>query len=241
MSRGLAILDIGATLVTGPAQGPAARIAARAGLDATGKATLRYALMTRPFSSPEEVIAFAGALDGKSMEHLDDAIHDVWAAQQEESQPIVGAAKALLDLRESGFELAIISNIWRPYLSSVRRHYGPFFDEHVAPELQLFSFREGRAKPTLELFLRAVELAAVDPTMAVMIGDSFAEDIEPAAAVGIRTLWVLHRPQREVADLARVLNGEAHAPTRTVRSIAAVSGDLVASVLAHPTRPLHVD
>ena len=53
-----------------------------------------------------------------------------------------------------------------------------------------------------------------------MVGDSYAEDIEPAAALGMSTVLVLHRPRREAADLVRVLNGEAPRPSRTIQSIA---------------------
>jgi FMN phosphatase YigB (HAD superfamily) len=60
-----------------------------------------------------------------------------------------------------------------------------------------------------------------------MIGDSYAEDIEPAAVLGLRTVWVLHRPAREAADLARVLNGDAPGPSRAVATIEQVTPELV--------------
>ena len=235
------ILDIGATLVSGPTRGPASRIAARAGLDETRKLALREGLMTRPFTSPREVVAFTQALDGPIVEQLDRAVADVWHAQEREAEPIADAAEAVRRLHEHGLRLAVISNIWRPYLRSVRTHFGELFDAHVAPELQLFSFREGFAKPAPELFRRALERAGVAAADAVMIGDSYAEDIAPADALGIGTVWVLHRPQREVGDVARVLNCEARGASRTVRSISEVTVGLVASVLARSPASAHAN
>lgn len=239
MSHGLAILDIGATLVTGPSRGPASRIATSAGLDATRKAALREDLMTRPFASPGEVVGHADPLGGPAAERLDRAVREVWSAQRHESQPIEGAIRAVRDVHEHGLRLAVVSNIWEPYLESVREHLGALLDAHVAPELQLFSFREGYAKPAPELFLRALERAGVDPGEAVMIGDSYAEDIAPAAALGIATVWVLHRPQRELGDLTRVLNGEMPAPSRAIASIGELTGELAMSVLARSPGPVH--
>lgn len=235
------ILDIGATLVSGPSRGPASRIATRTRLGETRKLALREALMTKPFASPREVVAFVQALDGPAIEQLDRAVQEVWDAQEREAEPIADAAEAVRRLHEHGLRLAVISNIWRPYLRSVRAHFGELLDAHVAPELQLFSFREGRAKPALELFRRVLELADVAAADAVMVGDSYAEDIAPADALGIGTVWVLHRPQREVGDLTRVLNREARGASRTVRSISDVTVGLIASVLARPPAPAHVN
>lgn len=239
MSVRLAILDLGATLVTGPARGPWSRIAERLGLDAMHKAALREALMTTPFERPEEVAAFLHARGAPGGAAIERAVAEVWSAQCTEAEPIAGAADALAGLRAHGIPLAVISNIWPPYLEAVRVHLGAFLDAHVAPELQLFSFRERCAKPAPELFRRVLERAGVAPAEAVMIGDSYAEDVEPAARLGIPTVWVLHRPQRERSDLTRVLNGEAPAPGRALAAIAGLTPDVLASALAPASRPVH--
>lgn len=235
------ILDIGATLVSGPSHGPASRIATRTRLDETRKLALREALMTKPFTSPQEVVAFVRALGGPAVAQLDRAVQEVWDAQEHEAEPIADAAEAVRRLHEHGMRLAVISNIWRPYLRSVRRHFGELLDAFVAPELQLFSFREGRAKPAPELFRRVLELADVAAADTVMVGDSYAEDIAPADGLGIGTVWVLHRPQREVGDLTRVLNRETRGASRTVRSISDVTAELIASVHAHPPARAHAN
>lgn len=224
----LVLLDIGATLVEGPAKAPASRIAARLGLDRAQKAVLRDALMTRPFQGPDEVAALVRTIADLPADAVGATVAEIWRAQLEEAQPLPGAHEALDDLRRSGLRLGLISNIWPPYLIAVRRHFGSFFDSHVPAPLQLYSFREGCAKPSPELFRRALRAADVAAGDAAMVGDSYAEDIEPAARLGMSTVLVLHRPQREAPDLARVRRGDAPRPSRTIQSI----GELGACVMA---------
>ena len=68
-----------------------------------------------------------------------------------------------------------------------------------------------------QLALRAVEARAED---AVMVGDTYKNDIRPAIELGMRTVWVLHRPEKEKADLIDVMNGDAPPPDLTLASIA---------------------
>ena len=52
-----------------------------------------------------------------------------------------------------------------------------------------------------------------------MIGDTFRHDILPAIEIGIRAVWVLARPEREIESLIRILNNKAPSPTATVAGI----------------------
>ena len=130
----------------------------------------------------------------------------------------------------SGYRLAVISNVWPPYLRSTRAHFEQFFGEWVEPELQLFSYREGHPKPSSVMFRRMLEIAEVKPECAVMIGDSYAEDVAPAASLGIRTVWLMHRPHREVEPLVGVINGEKRAPTRALASIAQLNAAMIDAI-----------
>ena len=65
--------------------------------------------------------------------------------------------------------------------------------------------------------LRAVEASAGE---AIMVGDTYKNDIRPAIELGMRTVWVLHRPEKEKADLIAVMNGDAPPPDLTLASIA---------------------
>jgi FMN phosphatase YigB (HAD superfamily) len=204
----LVILDIGSTLVTGPSSGPASRIARRLGLGGKQRRALHHALMTMPFASPREVAVFAGVAPW--------AVEEVWAAQEGEAEPVDGARAAIEQISEGNCQIALISNIWQPYLTSVERHLGDLFASCIPPKLQLFSFREGHAKPAPVLFERALARAGVAAEDAVMVGDSYREDIEPAAALGMETVWVRTRPDKEPPA--------AWAPGRTVASVAELGG-----------------
>jgi FMN phosphatase YigB (HAD superfamily) len=101
----------------------------------------------------------------------------------------------------------------------VRRHYGCFFDAHVEPDLQLFSFRFGAAKPAPAIFAEALRRAGVTADRAVMVGDSYDEDIAPAAALGLETVWVQTRPDDQAEAIGRVRDRSAPPPTLTVASL----------------------
>lgn len=49
----------------------------------------------------------------------------------------------------------------------------------------------GLEKPDLRIFRRALEEAGVEPARAAMAGDRLDYDVRPAAAAGMRTVWVL--------------------------------------------------
>jgi HAD superfamily hydrolase (TIGR01509 family) len=174
--------DIGETLVNGPSRGPASRIARQLGLPRERKRTLHHALMTTPFESPREVAAWLGVSGAER------AVAGVWAAQEDDARPVPGAAETLRALHDDGVTIGLISNIWQPYLTSTRKHFGELFDELVPRELQLFSFQVGVAKPSPAIFQQALRAAGVDPADAVMVGDDRTKDIAPAAALGMRTI-----------------------------------------------------
>jgi REG-2-like HAD superfamily hydrolase len=88
--------------------------------------------------------------------------------------------EVLATLRTSGYRLGIISN-WEPRLELLCRNHG--LADHFA--FVLASEAEGFAKPGPRLFRRALELAQVEPSRAVHVGDSYEHDVLGAAAVGI--------------------------------------------------------
>jgi HAD superfamily hydrolase (TIGR01509 family) len=217
--RPLIVFDIGSTLVTGPAQGPARRIAARAGLDASQKAALHQALMTTDFTGPAQVAAFIRDEFGIAGPGVETAVEQVWTAQLDEAVPIPGSAEVLTALAEADFQLAVLSNIWPPFLDAARRHFGWFIDDLVPHDRRIFSFRAGIKKPAPEMFLGLLRTAGVSSDRAVMVGDSYRHDIAPAAAVGMRTVWLLHEPVREAANVVDVLNHGASGPSLALGSI----------------------
>jgi|SRR5690348_7557713 len=220
-------LDIGATLVAADVKGPASRIGSRLGLDKESRRALRDTLMTVDFPDPDAVARHLVDSFDAAPDLAVRAVREVWEAQRGDARPLPGAPEAFARLAAEGFRLGLISNIWRPYMESVRRHYGALFDAHVDQRLQLFSFQLGWAKPAPEIFTEALRRAAVGPGRAVMVGDSYDEDIAPAQALGLRTVWVLTRPDDQAEARARVEEGAAPAPTLTAASLDALDPRLL--------------
>jgi HAD superfamily hydrolase (TIGR01549 family) len=221
----LIVLDIGSSLVDGPARGPAARVAAAAGLGVQSKRALHRLLMTTEYADPLDACAAVREDLGLADPAVESALIALWEAQESEARLAPGAYEALRGLVARGFRLALLSNIWTPYLRSVRRLLGEFFDAHIPAELQLLSCREGLVKPAPELFHRVLERAGADAASTLMVGDSYINDIQPAAACGMRTLWLLRDPVGEAAALMQILNGAATAPSLTLRSLVDIDSE----------------
>jgi HAD superfamily hydrolase (TIGR01509 family) len=236
MSQPLVILDVGSTLVDGPGQGPASRIAALCGLDPAGKEALSHALMVTNFAGPAAVSEFLHDRFGLDRAMAAAAVGEVWAAQEGEARPIAGAAEVVESLAANGLRLALISNIWPPFLRSVRELFGSFFDQHIPAELQLFSCLEGTAKPAPELFRQAMRQAAAGPDETVMVGDSYRNDIAPASALGLITIWVPHQTPQRADEIALVRTGRLPAPTKTLISITELDAGDIRQICLAPRR-----
>jgi HAD superfamily hydrolase (TIGR01549 family) len=91
------------------------------------------------------------------------------------------AVPTLQALRAHGLRLGLISNGQRD-LEEFARHHALDVDVAVG------SKSHGRAKPHASIFERALTALEVAPADAVMVGDSYADDIEGARALGIRAI-----------------------------------------------------
>jgi putative hydrolase of the HAD superfamily len=91
----------------------------------------------------------------------------------------------LQTLRAAGYRLGIVSN-WESRLLELCAAHGiaEAFDFAVVSEI------EGYSKPHPYLYRRALELAGVEANRALHVGDKMREDVEGAAAVGIRTVLI---------------------------------------------------
>lgn len=209
-------LDIGATLITGPAAAPARRLAARLGLSDQAADDLRDRLLTSPLASPDDLSDLLVRRFGVEPAAAAGAAGEIWEAQAAEARPLPGARETLRRLREDGIRYGFISNIWRPYFEGFTRVFADFLPSAPA----LLSFEAGVRKPSAAIYERALGAAGVEPAAAVMVGDCYENDIAPALRAGMRTVWVLHRPDKEASHLARVKSGAAPAPHLTLESIA---------------------
>lgn len=94
-------------------------------------------------------------------------------------------SRELLALHCARFRLALISN-FTENLHLILQETG--LKEHL--EVVLCSAEEGIKKPAPAIFRLALDRLGLRPEEAAMIGDSLVNDIVPAKALGLKTLWI---------------------------------------------------
>ncbi len=87
----------------------------------------------------------------------------------------------LARLRGAGLRLGLISNSARD-VHEFAQHHGLEVDAGIS------SFHHGRTKPHGSIFRAVLDLLGVEPPEAVMVGDTVADDVEGALAVGMRAI-----------------------------------------------------
>ncbi len=211
----IALFDIGSTLIDGPAYGPARRLAEMLGLGMPAVAELERLLFRTPSESAEHLARHIA--EGVGVEYDRAAVEcaKLWNAQLSEAYVLPGAMEAVSRLRAADIRRAYLSNIWPPFYEHFRRSF-----ETESGEPQFLSFQLGLSKPDKEFFHAALRSLGVPPSEIVMIGDTYKNDIRPAIELGMKTIWILHRPEKETASLVEVLNGTAPRPDLTLNSIA---------------------
>lgn len=100
-------------------------------------------------------------------------------------RPYQDAEPALRSLREGGLKLVVVSN-WDCSLGTVLDRCGlaGLLDGAIS------SAEAGARKPDPAIFARALELVGCGPDEALHVGDTPEEDVEGAAAAGVRALLI---------------------------------------------------
>lgn len=95
---------------------------------------------------------------------------------------------ALAALRAAGLRIGLVSNSARDVHE---------FAVHHALEIDagISSFHHGRTKPHASIFRAVLDLLEVEPAAAAMVGDTIADDVEGARALGMRAI-LLDRDDR---------------------------------------------
>jgi HAD superfamily hydrolase (TIGR01509 family) len=88
---------------------------------------------------------------------------------------------ALAALRSADVLIGLVSNSARD-VRDFARHHGLEVDAGIS------SFHHGHTKPHASIFRAVLDLLGVEPDEAVMVGDTIADDIEGALAVGMRAI-----------------------------------------------------
>jgi putative hydrolase of the HAD superfamily len=98
------------------------------------------------------------------------------------------APPVLRELRRHGLRIGLVSN--------TSRDLGRFVDTFsLDVDAWVASGSHGRVKPSPSIFLAVLEALDVEPTTAVMVGDSLLDDVEGARALGMRA-FLLDREGR---------------------------------------------
>ena len=213
-----AIFDIGATLVTGPPVAPN-KVIARL-MDGVSAGEVSSVIMTTELTCADGVCAALECRFGEISERARVGISELWRTQASAATGLDGAVETVLALKRRGLLIGLLSDIWNPYYASVERALPDVID---AADAIVLSCRTGVRKPNPSNFLCALSELGVEPGEAVMIGDTYTHDIQPALELGMRAVWVLARPDREAESIISVLNGDCPAPTATVSSIGEVA------------------
>ena len=89
----------------------------------------------------------------------------------------------LAALRTAGLRIGLVSNSARD-VREFARHHGLDVDAGIS------SFHHGHSKPHASIFQAVLDLLEVEPADAVMVGDTIADDIDGARALGMRAILV---------------------------------------------------
>jgi len=87
------------------------------------------------------------------------------------------------DLRDSGVKIGLVSNSARDVREFALHHA-------LAIDAGISSFHHGKTKPHASIFRAVLDLLEVEPQDAVMVGDTVADDIDGARAVGMHAILV---------------------------------------------------
>lgn len=105
--------------------------------------------------------------------------------------PMPGAAECLTELANRGIHLGLISNAqWFTPLVFPVLLGGELDALGIGPEMQFWSWRAGRAKPSEYLFRLAADVLrnrGIEPERVLFVGNDMLNDIVPATATGFRT------------------------------------------------------
>ncbi len=91
------------------------------------------------------------------------------------------ALPVLAALRAAGLRIGLVSNSARDVREFARHH-------DLDVDAGISSFHHGRTKPHGSIFRAVLELLGVEPAEAVMVGDTVADDVEGALAIGMRAI-----------------------------------------------------
>lgn len=141
--------------------------------------------------------AAAGTMRGLGVEpdaeHLDRFRDLQWALHKRDFQLRPGVVETLQALRARGLHIGMVSNIDEDQLAHLLEVAGvrPYFDSLLSSEAA------GACKPHAAIFEEALRRASCAPGEALFVGDTLAQDIAGANAMGMRSVLIWHRDDKQ--------------------------------------------
>jgi HAD superfamily hydrolase (TIGR01549 family) len=207
------LFDIGSTLVTGPEMSPSKEIAQLLEIDSCEVGKI---IMQNSFTSPDSLFDHFKTI-WKELNSSDrEKIKTLWYRQEKDAKEIEGATETVQYCKQKGLKIGLISDIWKPYYKSF---------EKACPKIATLidtaalSFQEGIKKPNTLLFTKALSALNTKPEETLIVGDTYKNDIEPAIKLGLRSVWILNRPDREIHDILNVINNISPKPDYAIEHI----------------------
>ena len=225
--------DIGSTLMEGPSRAPAKYIAAELGLSKETAREINNYLLKQEINDLDELIYYLSRELQLHDKKVTTVAANVWKSQLVEPHRVDGGLELIGELRTAGIRYGFISNIWKPYADAFHRLYGELSLDVPC----IFSYQKGKAKPSTALYEDALstdyfrikkdESSEKESSLEklsshnvqVMIGDSYENDMDPAMRVGMGTVWILARPNKEKKFVNSVAQGKLPRPSMIVDSI----------------------
>jgi putative hydrolase of the HAD superfamily len=123
-------------------------------------------------------------MGGRTPEAHDVAVELTESWQQHENFELYEDTLPVLEeLRRVGLKIGLVSNSARD-VREFARHHALEIDAGIS------SFHHGKTKPHASIFRAVLELLDVDPHEAAMVGDTVADDVEGARAIGMYAVLV---------------------------------------------------
>jgi HAD superfamily hydrolase (TIGR01662 family) len=129
----------------------------------------------------EDIVRGMGG-GGPHVREIAEAITDGWL-HSENFELYDDALPVLAQLRERGLKIGLVSNTSRD-LDAFVRHFALDVDAWISSGVH------GKVKPSPTIFKACLELLELRPDEAAMIGDSPADDVDGARALGMQAFLV---------------------------------------------------
>jgi len=113
--------------------------------------------------------------------------------ERENLQLYEDSEQVIKKLKEKGYNVAVLSNIYEFTANKVRKKFNGFLElfDYIALSCEI-----GIAKPNPKIFLLTLDKLGAKPEEAVMVGDSIKRDIIPARQLNMDTILIDRKFQR---------------------------------------------